>query len=850
MERLWMHCLLILTVLVSGNRAQATTPQSATRNRDECAVVDGLVVDGRIVLDSAALNPAEGRNVQQVLDCLPEHATVVIRVSDLRWESVLEIKKPVTLLGEGTSIQCPSEKNWNAIQIRSDNVTLSELRFVGCELENEMALIDVKNSDDVTLMGLYFESNTNRNGSACISVGNSTLHLSNITARSNVGTHGGVVSVINGSAVVLDKSEMNSNRGLDDGGAVGIYNAKMSISECRFKGNQARDGGAISVEGDVGAEIIIRDSEFIGGPVPGGSPTNFTVNARLGGAIELIGPEVNATIYNNTFHRNSALIQGGSIFSQNALFVTITETTFLHSSAGQGGSIFLSQNEQNGTAAVKIRDSVFRDNFAISGVIVEEKEVIPVGGAARFVNLTNVSIVNSSFTGNNGMYGGGLAEEGCAVLEVNNSVFSENKAVREWEDGVTVPAGGAMLLVNGTSLSTSLFSDGFYYDTTSFSGLASGGAIHLSGSVKNCSITASNFVENRAELGGAVDLFEVIGGGVEISGSMFSNNHAVEGGGALIFQHVPLSVEILASNFINNTVAFRAGGGIVAHDASMSVKSSTFTSNAVENGSGGAMYFTGSMNATVEATTLISNSAAMGGAIFVDQKADFLLRNSTCELNTAKYGGGALYAQNWGVRNRFAYEEDSNFHVVGSNFVGNEASWNFEGSDDLGIPGRGGALMIEGRGVQVYLGGCSFSSNVAGIGGAAYLEQVEDTNVEACEFISNAALTGGAVSFRTSTWLRSFSFNCTESTFANNIAREGGAFSYTGINIDSVRNRTPAPLVTSYAYFINDTFVNNTASEGGGAFDVSERDVFFGLCFFAPTMRGVCMDLGKGVASG
>ena len=183
----------------------------------------------------------------------------------------------------------------------------------------------------------------------------------------------------------------------------------------------------------------------------------------------------------------------------------------------------------------------------------------PFGGA--IINLGQLSVVNSSFSGNSALRGGAVYN--ASELSISDSAFSNNSAnslggaIFNWKDG-------ELSIVNSAFSNNSANSLG-------------GGAIYNRGEL---SIVNSTFSHNSNEYssGGAI----INDGELGISDSNFSGNSAATFGGA-IANHGELS--IIDSSFSDNSA--RSGGAII-NGGELSVSNSTFIGNSANDG--GAVY--------------------------------------------------------------------------------------------------------------------------------------------------------------------------------------------------------------------------------------------------------------------
>ncbi|MEN6553262.1 MAG: hypothetical protein ABFC34_10325 [Methanobacterium sp.] len=147
--------------------------------------------------------------------------------------------------------------------------------------------------------------------------------LSGLTLKNGNFMVGG--AIYNNGNLQLNHVTFESNNALDAGGAV--YNTdlgQLTITDCNFKWNTARNGGAIYNYGTG----IVEDSSFVQN------------TGTQGGAITNYGP---LTIVNSIFNSNHAIEIGGAFYNSLKGDVTITSSSFTENSVtdaeSYGGAI-------------------------------------------------------------------------------------------------------------------------------------------------------------------------------------------------------------------------------------------------------------------------------------------------------------------------------------------------------------------------------------------------------------------------------------------------------------------------------------------------------------------------------
>lgn len=264
--------------------------------------------------------------------------------------------------------------------------------------------------------------------------------------------------------------------------------------------------------------------------------------------------------------------------------------------------------------------------------------------------------------------GGGLLARRGAAVTLNNVTFQYNGADKANATIVGPAALGLPALVSGGGAIASVDKDTlvtirnsrFEYNTANGFG-SNGGALKatLESSLNISGSSFSNNVADRA--GGAIHAKNAEN--IEIRTSSFQNNVVVgraigdESGGAISVLNTNLYVS--SSSFINN-VAAPAGGGAIffqqpfddGEPYTLSVDTSFFQNNQSGSIGGGAINIFGTLAhpgsvASISNSIFNNNSAAMGGAVYVDT-IPTQIYNSVFTNNKAWVNGGAVFGSNFG----------------------------------------------------------------------------------------------------------------------------------------------------------------------------------------------------------
>ena len=608
-------------------------------------------------------------------------------------------------------------------------------------------------------------------------------------------------------------------------------------------------------------------------------------NADIGGAIYNTG---SVYAYNTNFINNTAATMGGAVFNNGTLTIQkcivdnndITKRTSSDSEDYGGAAIY---NWYDSTLSIK--------NSTISNNLKNYKNGDYVVGAVTSLGKTIIS-QNSYFVNNSGRWGGAITTSGSSLpgkkvneLSISDSTFSKNGGLY-----------GAGIFIQGSKFSIT----SCVFDSNTASGKGNmtpndnnGAAIEVTNTDKAITgtISRSTFTNNKAQYGGAID---ICAGTIKITNSKFINNSADEEGGAIDINTLNgnLKVTISGSKFINNSAPL---GGAILNIKDLTVKGSTFinnTPNTIFNwvGAGGNLNlnirtFTDLQNAiglvtgtltlnqnvamtakeaadftngitinkditidgkghTIDAknlgrifsigegftvtltnATLINGRAVEGGAIYND--GSLTLSDVKLSDNAADSYGGAVFNNGELVVSDSVFDSndivnrgsasvdyggaaiynwyDGTLTVSGSNFTNNIR--NYKNGDNLV-----GAITTIGNATVI---GSNFVNNSGRWGGALSVmggESSSATNfidIDGTKFVNNSALYGGAM------FVWGSNYSISNSVFDNNSAFGKG-------NMTPNNNNGGALVVTQgnipiSGTIINSNFTNNKAQYGGAA---------------------------------
>ena len=231
---------------------------------------------------------------------------------------------------------------------------------------------------------------------------------------------------------------------------------------------------------------------------------------------------------------------------------------------------------------------------------------IYIVGAVTSLGKTTIS-QNSYFVNNSGRWGGAITTSGSSLpgkkvneLSISESTFSKNGGLY-----------GAGIFIEGSKFTIT----SCVFDSNTASGKGNmtpndnnGAAIEVTNTDKAITgtISKTKFTNNKAQYGGAID---ICAGTIKILNSKFINNSADVEGGAIDINAANGNpkVTISSSNFINNSAPV---GGAICNVHDLTVKGSTFidnTPNTIFNWVGAG----GNLNLNIKTFTDLQNAIGL-----------------------------------------------------------------------------------------------------------------------------------------------------------------------------------------------------------------------------------------------
>ncbi|WP_444511860.1 beta strand repeat-containing protein [Methanobrevibacter smithii] len=510
-------------------------------------------------------------------------------------------------------------------------------------------------------------------------------------------------------------------------------------------------------------------------------------NADIGGAIYNTG---SVYAYNTNFINNTAATMGGAVFNNGTL--TIQKCIVDNNDITKRTS---SDSEDYGGAAIYnwYDSTLFIKNSTISNNLKNYKNGDYVVGAVTSLGKTIIS-QNSYFVNNSGRWGGAITTSGSSLpgkkvneLSISDSTFSKNGGLY-----------GAGIFIQGSKFSIT----SCVFDSNTASGKGNmtpndnnGAAIEVTNTDKAITgtIYKSTFTNNKAQYGGAID---ICAGTIKITNSKFINNSADVEGGAIDINTLNGNpkVTISGSKFINNSAPL---GGAILNIKDLTVKGSTFinnTPNTIFNWVGAG----GNLNLNIRTFTDLQNAIGLvTGTLTLNQNVAMTAKEAADFTNgitinkdiTIDGKGHTIDAKNLG--RIFSIGEGFTVTLTNATLINGKAT-------------EGGAIYNDG---SLTLSDVKLSDNAADSYGGAVFNNgelvVSDSVFDSNDIVNRGSASvdyGGAAIYN---W-KEGTLKVTNSNFTNNIKNYKNGDNLVGA-ITTIGNATVS----------GSNFVNNSGRWGG-----------------------------------
>ncbi|MBE6506261.1 MAG: hypothetical protein E7Z73_11135, partial [Methanobrevibacter millerae] len=607
---------------------------------------------------------------------------------------------------------------------RSGNTNITNTTFTSNNATKNGGAIEC-NASNIGIYNLTFTSNyAGEYGAAlCREVGAIYGHGTNNTFRAN---HAG----ISGAALAW----------------MGVEN--IHIYDYKFIDNTAETSGGAIYAAEGSDNCIIENCTFEGNYL-----TNMS-DKHNGGAIDCVAD--NMTIIWSTFRNNGANTGGAIYVGSGSQLVTVSYSNFVKNYVtANGGAIglksdnldidhtYFKSNTAEGSGGAIYAGGTGKDNI-IEYSIFEDNTAGDHGGAIDWLAQAG-EFINTNFTRNSAVYGGGIYLNGVSSnSKLENITFRENRATKN------------------------------------------GGAIDCNASTMGLSNT--EFISNYAGEYGAALCREANATGGYGGNNSFIANHADIAGAALAWLGVE-GININNYTFINNTANMNGGAIYVREDSpNCKVRNCYFELNYVTDilsGRGGSIDWLGE-NGYIYNSTFVYSYALVGGTLYIASdnmnisKSNFsysisLQRGGTIDAKNASnvtiddciilHSLGAGYisptGEDYGFGGAISWVDSNNVTISNTQINETEShadgavyffNCNNSGLYNVTIKGaitiRNGGSLSWRNSTNITIDSCDFLDTAASYhGGSIYLNNVDNATVMNSNFNNTSALwgNGGAI---------------------------------------------------------------------------------------------------------
>ncbi len=621
--------------------------------------------------------------------------------------------------------------------------------------------VEIKNSGNIYLLGgaiqqksgtltvdnALFTNNDSCGGTDLYAYSGAAATFSNTVHNDGYGYFGGVAQTID-TTLTLTNVEMNRTLSDLDGGAVHMNNTDAVFTDVVIDSasNAYGHGGAVAV---VGGSTLT----WTGGAVTNTSPQNtygyygavyvsgssaltvegveFAGNTGGNGAALAVVDGSTATVTDSEFVDNDGVYGGAVLFEDNVVAVIDGVVFSGNEAEWDGGAI-----EAKYDVDLTVSNSTFTGNEATSGY----------GGAVRIAYGCSADFDDASFVGNIGATGGGVNAYDCGETVSFDSVTFENNVA-------TAATGGGLYVAGATDATVA---DSSFVGNTS---VGSGGGAFFEGGWSDgddadATITNSTFDQNTSSDDHGGGVYAGIRAYLTVEDSQFSQNQA-DGYGGGIVKDYDGDLTVRRSVLANNSADSDGGGVYVystlygASTANVIIEDSEFSANASLD-DGGGMAILCSVQSDVTGNRFVQNVATdQGGGFYLyymgGQKVE---ANYVCG-NTAKNGGGAY---------------STNYYPAEDAWLDN---WMVENT----ATSNGGGIYLSGAYSATFTG-TSAVGNAAALGGGVYLSS-SYVDFDGGEFAYNDAGNGVHAKDNNSNLNSTFA---NANFYANTPAHVGGYF--------------------------------------------------------------------------
>jgi hypothetical protein len=626
--------------------------------------------------------------------------------------------------------------------------SVEKFSFTNMTLRNGSAVqggaISLSGGGTLELTDMAFAGNAATFGGGALFNDESDLIIGDSAFRGNQADgadgQGGAIFSLEGRVHMYD-TQVSGNLAVRSGGALHLVDTEILIEDSVIRGHrvQAGNGGGVAA---YGTSSVVIDGGWISSNSASLNGGGVWIEAGTGRLIV----KNQSSIVNNQAQGNAAGQGGGGIYNEGAL-VRIMDSVVADNVAvgenGAGGGILSADGTLNirrshvrGNSATVFGGGIgVIDGFArledttLGGQTDAEANAAGLDGGGLHVSGvsgTTVVFVGTTVWNNQANRdGGGVWIAANTLFRTDEmSAFQSNRAGSSVNGGGGIFNDGGALVINETS----------FFNNSAVGKAGLGGAIHsLGGKVM---ITNSTLTFNHARRGGGA--ISQLGGSLILVGSVVSTNLASGGDGGGVY--VAVQADVVLDQVVVSANSAHRGGGLAAFDSTLIVKNDSrvlgneAASAGSDAGFGGGIYTqTGLLRILDSAITdnralpgLDSEPGSRGGGL-ASLFGTVNVRNSSVVSNTAGFKGGGIY-----VKSGVLTVQDS---VIGGS-----------GPSDANTAFHGGGIYVGGQTSASITGSQVRHNTAVQHGGGIFNHPLATLQISAGTLIQqNSATRGGGV---------------------------------------------------------------------------------------------------------
>ncbi|WP_323735815.1 right-handed parallel beta-helix repeat-containing protein [Methanosphaera sp. ISO3-F5] len=678
---------------------------------------------------------------------------------------------------------------------------------------NAGGAINIETLGNTTITNTIFDSNTAQGYGGAISyygLFSTNLEIDNTTFTSNKANVGGAIDMETIGKTKITNSTFTTNQA--------YYDGAISYTSIDINGDEFLIGTeTVSIE-DMGEINLIIDNsifesntaESYAGAISASNPQNMSItnskfNSNNGtfGAVAIVNAQDNTVIENVTFDSNIGILNGGAITFINNATATIKNSTFTNNTGASSGAIvYFGFNESN----INITDS----EFYLNGYAEEEPS--KHGGAIAIQTYGNVTLDNNNFTSN-------IADEGGAIYYTS-----------KFDEELQIESKDTKLVINNSNFNSHVYDSRIGMPT-------SGGALYIE-SNNSVIIENSNFTENQAVQGGAINYNGYSESDLTICSSKFDSNgifstHESTIGGAISIESEG-NITINDSKFTGNhgqeaAIIYYINAN---ENTSFIVDKSIFNSNGDTYGYNSYHTYQGIYTKNVKNISITNsefkNNLMNYGLIYSDnelENSSILIKNVTIESTgkTAHHTESAITLYNYenvNIINTTFYDNIACEGVLYIRYSNNtlieNSTFDTNGQIRNANDVSGHILYIEDSTNLTVSNSKFFNNRINSEGVISFHSQLNDTyvNITDSVFDSNKGTTGGILNLRT----YSGNVYLINSNITNNVVNnESYTSEYYGLIIYNTADRYYDSDNYEYIYYNgSNIYINNSNFIGNG----------------------------------